>query len=1001
MTAARGNPNWRKGGPSPNPTGKAKAEPAPAVQRVDGWINALTGVGTVTKDNRVSTTFCPDVVDYQTALDLWRGDDLAAKVVETYPSEMLRQGFCVKIGGKRKAPLPKPPTGASPEAMEKAAALKQAKNAPPAGPGGPPKAQRADADPPAPEDAEQELDPAEGYPDDPANEDAEQQGEDEDAAKELQEEIEALWEELDVEGAFWQALCYERALGGGAVLIGAYDGQAMDMPLDYERITRLDYVTALEPDELCPLYYYDDPRAPKFGQPSHYQLNPISTGNSKDGAGALKNALDNVIHESRLVVFGGIRVSRRIYTRGGWGDSVFTRIIRVLRDFNMTWSAAAILMSDFSVSVMKIKNLAEMIANDKSGKFRNRIEAIQLCQSILGMKLVDADGEDYERKTTSIAGMSDMLVQFSERYSAAADMPRTMLFGTSPGGLNATGDSDIRGFYDKTKALQRRKLRPAFEKLAKCTFPALKQKEPEQWSIYFNPLWQESAKEQAETRKIIADTDIAYIGAGVVTPEEVGMSRWGGDEYSPEMHVDFSAAAMEEREAARAAQDELDRAAMAEATAEGPDMVEEAGGPPVAKQDAFDPDQPRDETGKWTANGGASSRTPEAKAARSAKNRELANKRGKEVGDTTTRLRGGQRVSEFDRVFAASYPRGATAQEQEERRKERARLGEITDEDRAFGQQRGLDAAKNEFETLERDAAEIDRVFEEIEKRGIEGPAVKALNAYKLTAGKVGKELDGAARETIEKVTEYNAAAREAFRAFESLQYSGDHEGYVSEEVMEEIAGLEEMVSAVRISDEVGSVLGDLAKGARQLSHIGNGTVPRDGELDRVAEDVYTDIDGDNDTAEAPEDNRPFRERFAAYRASVDVLAEKLAPVEAAQKPLAAKFKASYKELDKASDGAIAEVDAFEAADETESKALDFERDARDITMAGFDEGSGDPKEVGKAVRSTSKSVAKLQKALAKIQTAVDTMKEPEPEPDDEEGDEDTGEDDLEEESAE
>jgi hypothetical protein len=73
-----------------------------------------------------------------------------------------------------------------------------------------------------------------------------------------------------------------------------------------------------------------------------------------------------LIHESRMIVFPGIRVSRyqQSTARGGWGESVLSRVYRVLRDFNTAWSSAGVLVTDFAQSVIKIAGLWEALAFD-------------------------------------------------------------------------------------------------------------------------------------------------------------------------------------------------------------------------------------------------------------------------------------------------------------------------------------------------------------------------------------------------------------------------------------------------------------------------------------------------------------------------------------------------------------------------------------------------------------------------------------------------------------
>jgi hypothetical protein len=57
--------------------------------------------------------------------------------------------------------------------------------------------------------------------------------------------------------------------------------------------------------------------------------------------------------------------------------------------------------------------------------------------------------------------------------------------------------------------------------------------------ICFNPLYQLTALEEATRRKTIADKDVAEITAGIVTAEEVSMSRYGARGYSIETKIDL------------------------------------------------------------------------------------------------------------------------------------------------------------------------------------------------------------------------------------------------------------------------------------------------------------------------------------------------------------------------------------------------------------------------------------------------------------------------------
>lgn len=426
-------------------------------ERHDGWQSALTGIGSAAYDKRLASMFVSDPVDPTEAVELWRGNDLAGKIVEALPDAMVREGWEIRVDG------------------------------------------------------------------DVPN------------AKEIEKKITAYWEDLDLVGHLWMALCYERAYGGGAILLGCNDLREMQEPLDIDHVATFDWIHALEPLELRAIQWQTDPNLKDFGWPTIYMLNPVTVGGSK--------IMGVHVHASRLIIFPGIRVSRRQVTmQAGWGDATLTRCRAVLRDYNTAWDAAAILVHDFAQAVYKIKGLSEIIAMDKDKELVNRIRAMELSRSIVRATIIDGDVEDFTRQQTPLTGLPDMLDKFATRLAAAADMPATLMMGMSPAGLNATGDSDIRSWYDRVAAAQTRKLRPAIERVCRVIMSVLDIEEPESWHIEFNPLWQPTEKEQADARLVQAQADHIYIDDSVFSPDEIRTSRAGGAQYSLATQIDSTTA---------------------------------------------------------------------------------------------------------------------------------------------------------------------------------------------------------------------------------------------------------------------------------------------------------------------------------------------------------------------------------------------------------------------------------------------------------------------------
>lgn len=72
------------------------------------------------------------------------------------------------------------------------------------------------------------------------------------------------------------------------------------------------------------------------------------------------------------------------------------------------------------------------------------------------MQIIDKD-DDFSTHQYTFSGLSDVYQQFiMPDISGAAGIPVTRLFGRSPAGLNATGESDLQNYYDKIEEKARK-----------------------------------------------------------------------------------------------------------------------------------------------------------------------------------------------------------------------------------------------------------------------------------------------------------------------------------------------------------------------------------------------------------------------------------------------------------------------------------------------------------------------------------------------------------------
>jgi phage-related protein (TIGR01555 family) len=508
----------------------------------DGYRNQLTGLGDPNRDKTFGgrlggVDFLVRFINGNEAEDRWRGSDLGSRIVERIPNEMTRRGWTVQIQPSDDDPATADIGDPNEEHSRPASSLRLV--------------DRRDLDP------EGAADPAAagvGAPVATAHEPGPLPQKN-DRSTEIVEDLERRMRAMRAAQELRQALNYERAYGGGAVLIGADDGAAdLTRPLDERNIKSVRHLTAYRggwDGELIAWRYYNDPRKANFGKPEIYMLRnlgvPIASPPAPGEIDPVPQVLPTgptgslifYVHESRLLVFDGRPVSRRAAVQmRGWGDSVFTRIEDVLSGYGQSWAGIVNILQEWAQGVLAIEGLAAMLATGdpkKQGLLRQRAIALQMAQSIAKTKLIDAK-EKFTREVVPMSGIADIIRELTLRVAAAADMPVSLLMGQVQGGLGDASKGDIRFFYDQVESWQNENLLPQVTRLYRLLLLAkdgpTRGLEPKRWSVTMNPLWQMNDQEQAAYRKTITETDAINIDKGVVTPEEVAATRYGGNDFN-------------------------------------------------------------------------------------------------------------------------------------------------------------------------------------------------------------------------------------------------------------------------------------------------------------------------------------------------------------------------------------------------------------------------------------------------------------------------------------
>lgn len=344
----------------------------------------------------------------------------------------------------------------------------------------------------------------------------------------------ARMEEIEAKDKMNKMLKWSRLYGGSIGIIGVSDGLELQEPVNEKRIQSVDFIHVFDRHQVTwtNQYLYQDPQNPKYGLPEYYSVTPYHGG------------ANFLVHETRVMRIDGEELPERLkYTNQNWGDSVLQSIYVQLTGLSDIYTSTNSIIKDFVQTILSVENLSEIIGTVEGDSYlKERMEILNYSRNVANIMLLDSK-ESYEKKASSTSGLDALIDKFGLVLSAVTGIPYTFLFGQAPSGLQATGQADIRMFYDMIKSEQEDKLQPALEKLTRYIMLSseggFNRKQPDNWKVVFNPLWQLSEQEEAIYRKTVAETDAIYISMGVLDAAEVAVSRFGGNTFSNETEIDL------------------------------------------------------------------------------------------------------------------------------------------------------------------------------------------------------------------------------------------------------------------------------------------------------------------------------------------------------------------------------------------------------------------------------------------------------------------------------
>jgi hypothetical protein len=341
--------------------------------------------------------------------------------------------------------------------------------------------------------------------------------------------IEKYLKNLNADPAFCKALKLARLHGGSGIVMGIDDGQDASMPVKLNAIKSIKWLAVLDRWRLVYDSIQSDLSKPGYGLPETYQIQAIHSETPQTNM---------IVHASRVIRFEGVEIPEQSFISNNyWGDSYFSTIYTPLLNYNSSHDGAASTMQDFIQTVYELENLADLIASGDDQLVQKRLALLDATRSII-KAIVIQKGENFRRENVNVSGMPELLTKVENRLVAACNMPHTIVLGEGSQG-QTSGQSEKMDFYDMVSYEQVTNLMPKQMQLINliCLAGDGPKVLPEQVSIQYNPLWEPTETEEAQTYKTNAEADSIYIDRGVIDPIEVTKSRFGTPES--EIQVDI------------------------------------------------------------------------------------------------------------------------------------------------------------------------------------------------------------------------------------------------------------------------------------------------------------------------------------------------------------------------------------------------------------------------------------------------------------------------------
>jgi hypothetical protein len=281
------------------------------------------------------------------------------------------------------------------------------------------------------------------------------------------DEIRELEAKHSVKQEITNAIRWARLYGGSlALMVIRGDEDRLEEPLDldnllpgcFQGLLVLDRTEGIEPS----MELENDLDDPDFGLPMYYTVTLRA-----------EEAQPVKLHHSRVLRFIGRELPKmETVAENYWGASELEHIWDELQKRCSASANIAQLIFQANITTLKMGDLGQHLAfgdDDMQTSILKTLQNENRLRTSYGLQIMSSN-DSLENHPYSFGGLSEIYDAFMMDMAGAAEIPATKLFGRSPQGMNATGEADLRNYYDMIAQMQERICFP--QRLCLCGYPS-------------------------------------------------------------------------------------------------------------------------------------------------------------------------------------------------------------------------------------------------------------------------------------------------------------------------------------------------------------------------------------------------------------------------------------------------------------------------------------------------------------------------------------------------